>query len=151
LRAERSNRLGLLRSARNDYTNFAISGISGPAAQVEATKSILELSNRLTQLDEPEILFSLALQDLQIPEALASAKLQCRLPHPDELELLSEWCVAYNVEALGKTDTPSLRLDCDRIIEARQDLGMHWVLVAEDTLASYSAFNASLPDKLMSI
>jgi uncharacterized protein len=124
----------------------AISGISGPAAQVEATKSILGLSNRPTQLDEAEILFSLALQDLQIPEALASAKLQCRLPHPDELELLSEWCVAYNVEALGKTDTPSLRLDCDRIIEARQDMNMHWVLVAEDTPVSYSAFNASLPD-----
>ncbi|MFN6463884.1 MAG: GNAT family N-acetyltransferase [Nostoc sp. DedVER02] len=124
----------------------AISGISGPAAQVEATKSILGISNRPTQLDEPEILFSLALQDLQIPEALASAKLQCRLPHPGELELLSEWCVAYNVEALGKTDTPSLRLACDRIIEARQDMNMHWVLVAEDTLVSYSAFNASLPD-----
>ncbi|MBE8998392.1 GNAT family N-acetyltransferase [Nostoc sp. LEGE 12447] len=124
----------------------AISGISGPAAQVEATKSILGLSNTPTQLDEHEILFSLALQDLQIPEALASAKVQCRLPHPEELELLSEWCVTYNVEALGKTDTPSLRLACDRIIEAHQDMGMHWVLVAGDTLVSYSAFNASLPD-----
>ncbi|RCJ34378.1 GNAT family N-acetyltransferase [Nostoc sp. ATCC 53789] len=124
----------------------AISGISGPAAQVEATKSILGLSNTPTQLDEHEILFSLALRDLQIPEALASAKVQCRLPHPEELELLIEWCVAYNVEALGKTDTPSLRLACDRIIEAHQDMRMHWVLVAGDTLVSYSAFNASLPD-----
>lgn len=124
----------------------AISGISGPAAQVEATKSILGLSNRPTQLDEPEILFSLALQDLQIPEALASAKVQCRLPYPEELELLTEWCVAYNVETLGKTDTLSLRPDCRLVIEARQDMAMHWVLVAGDTPVSYSAFNASLPD-----
>ncbi|MHC5769715.1 MAG: GNAT family N-acetyltransferase [Nostoc sp.] len=124
----------------------AISGISGPAAQVKATKSILGLSKRPTQLDEAEILFSLALRDLQIPEALVSAKVQCRLPHPDELELLSEWCIAYNVEALGKTDTPSLRTDCDRIIEARQATAMHWILVAGDTPVSYSAFNASLPD-----
>ncbi|QKQ77782.1 GNAT family N-acetyltransferase [Nostoc sp. TCL240-02] len=123
-----------------------ISGISGPAAQVEMTKSILGLSNRPTQLDEAEILFSLALQDLQIPEALTSAKVQCRLPYPEELELLTEWCAAYNVEALGKNHTPSLRLACHSVIEARQDMGMHWVLVAGDTLVSYSAFNASLPD-----
>lgn len=124
----------------------AISGISGPAAQVEATKSILGLSNRRTQLDESEILFSLALPNLQIPQALASAKVQCRLPHPEELELLTQWCAAYNVETLGQTDTPSLRPACRLVIEARQAMGTHWVLVAGDTLVSYSAFNASLPD-----
>ncbi|MGF1933717.1 MAG: GNAT family N-acetyltransferase [Nostoc sp. ChiQUE02] len=123
-----------------------ISGISGPATQVEATKSILGLSNRPTQLDEPEILLSLTLDDLQIPQALASAKVQCRLPHLEELELLSEWCATYNVETLGQRDTPSLRPACDRIIEARQAMAMHWVLVAGDTPVSYSAFNASLPD-----
>ncbi|MEH2087275.1 GNAT family N-acetyltransferase [Nostoc sp.] len=124
----------------------AISGISGPAAQVEATKSILGLSNRPTQLNESEILFSLTLRDLQIPEALASAKVQCRLPHPEELELLGEWCAAYNVETLGQRDTPSLRPDCRLVIESRQAKAMHWVLVEGDTPVAYSAFNASLPD-----
>ncbi|MEH2050054.1 GNAT family N-acetyltransferase [Nostoc sp.] len=124
----------------------AISGISGPATQVEATKSILGLSNRTTQLDESEILFSLALPDLQIPQALASAKVQCRLPHPDELELLTQWCVAYNVEALGQIETTSSHPACRLVIEARQATATHWVLVAGDTLVSYSAFNASLPD-----
>ncbi|MEH2111235.1 GNAT family N-acetyltransferase [Nostoc sp.] len=123
-----------------------ISGISGPAAQVEATKSILGLSKRPTQLDESEILFSLKLPDLQIPQALASAKVQCRLPHPDELELLTEWCVAYNVEALGQIETTSSHSACRLAIEARQATAMHWVLVAGDTLVAYSAFNASLPD-----
>nr|WP_199349885.1 GNAT family N-acetyltransferase [Nostoc flagelliforme] len=124
----------------------AISGISGPAAQVEATKRVLGLSNRTTQLDESEILFSLTLQDLQIPQALATAKVQCRLPHSEELELLTEWCVVYNVKALQGTDTPSLRSACRLVIEACQATAMHWVLVAEDTLVSYSAFNANLPD-----
>ncbi|MEH2066427.1 MAG: GNAT family N-acetyltransferase [Nostoc sp.] len=124
----------------------AISGISGPAAQVEATKSILGLSNRPIQLDESKTLFSLALRDLQIPEALASAKVQCRLPHPEELELLTQWCAAYSVETLGQRDTPSLTTASRRIIEVRQATAMHWVLVAGDTLVSYSAFNASLPD-----
>lgn len=124
----------------------AISGISGPAAQVEATKSILGLSKRPTQLDEAEILFSLALRNLQIPEALASPKVQCRLPHPDELELLTEWCAAFSVETLGQRDTPSLTTASRLVIEARQAMAMHWVLVEEDTPVSYSAFNASLPD-----
>ncbi|WP_375475608.1 GNAT family N-acetyltransferase [uncultured Nostoc sp.] len=124
----------------------AISGISGPAAQVEATKSILGFSNRPTQLDEPEIFLSLALRNLQIPQALASAKVQCRLPHPNELELLTQWCAAYSVETLGQRDIPSLTTASRLVIEARQATAMHWVLVAGDTLVSYSAFNASLPD-----
>ncbi|MBN4000563.1 GNAT family N-acetyltransferase [Nostoc sp. LPT] len=124
----------------------AISGISGPAAQVEATKSILGLSKRPTQLDEAEILFSLTLCNLQIPQALASAKVQCRLPHPDELELLTQWCAAYSVETLGQRDTPSLTTASRLVIEARQATAMHWVLVAGNTPVSYSAFNASLPD-----
>ncbi|MBD2517828.1 GNAT family N-acetyltransferase [Nostoc sp. FACHB-973] len=123
-----------------------IAGISGPAAQVEATKSVLGLSNRLTQLDESEILFSLTLADLQIPPALAAKEVQCRLPHADELELLSEWCAAYNIEALGQTETPNLRPACRQVIEARQATSMHWILLAENTPVSYSAFNASLPD-----
>ncbi|MDF5706308.1 MAG: GNAT family N-acetyltransferase [Nostoc sp. S4] len=124
----------------------AIAGISGPAAQVEATKSILGLSKRPTQLDESEILFSLTLQDLKIPPALAAKEVQCRLPHPQELELLSQWCAAFNKEALGQTETLNLRPACRQVVEARQATAMHWVLVAENSLVSYSAFNASLPD-----
>ncbi|MDZ8107737.1 MAG: GNAT family N-acetyltransferase [Nostoc sp. DedQUE12a] len=124
----------------------AIAGISGPAAQVEATKSVLGLSNRPTQLDESEILFSLTLADLQIPPALGAKQVQCRLPHLDELELLCEWCAAYNIEALGQKETSSLRPACRQIIEARQATSVHWVLVAENTPVSYSAFNAALPD-----
>ncbi|WP_292779741.1 GNAT family N-acetyltransferase [Nostoc sp. NMS9] len=124
----------------------AISGISGPAAQVEATKSILGFSNGPTQLDEAEILFSLGLRDLQIPEALASARVQCRLPHPEELELLTEWCAAFSVETLGQRDIPSSTTASRLVIEARQSMTMHWVLVEEDTPVAYSAFNASLPD-----
>ncbi|MEH2288002.1 GNAT family N-acetyltransferase [Nostoc sp.] len=91
-------------------------------------------------------MLSLALSNLQIPEALASAKVQSRLPHPDELELLTEWSAAYSVETLGQRDTPSLRTASRLVVEARQATAMHWVLVAGDTPVSYSAFNASLPD-----
>ncbi|BAY07791.1 GNAT family N-acetyltransferase [Calothrix sp. NIES-2098] len=124
----------------------AISGIAGPAAQVAAAKEVLGLVNRPTHLDESEILFSLDLQDLQIPPALASGKLKCRLPHPEEFDLLSEWYAAYNVEALKQAETPDLRLSFYDEIEAYQAKARHWVLVAENTPVAYSAFNARLPD-----
>lgn len=128
-------------------TNRAISGIAGPAAQVQAAKKVLGLANRPTHLDESEILFSLDLRDLQIPSSLASGKLKCRLPHPEEFDLLSEWCAAYNVEALRQAETPDLRSSCYRELEVRQATAMHWVLVAaENTPLAYSAFNARLPD-----
>ncbi len=123
-----------------------IAGIAGPAAQVEVVKKILGLAYRPTHLDESEILFSLDLPDLQIPPFLASGKLKCRLPHPEEFDLLSEWCAAYNVEALKQAETPDLRSSCYCELEARQATAMHWVLVAENTLLAYSAFNARLPD-----
>ena len=124
----------------------AISGISGPAEQVEATRRVLELADRPTRLNEREILFSLDLRDLNIPLVLASGEVQCRLPHPEELELLTEWCAAYSMETLGQIETPSLRPACRGTIEARQATAMHWVLVVGETPVSYSAFNARLPD-----
>ncbi|BCL33757.1 GNAT family N-acetyltransferase [Nostoc sp. MS1] len=129
-----------------EQSDLTISGIAGPATQVEATKQALGLENQPTQLDEQEILFSLTLQDLQVPPALASGVVQCRLPHTQELELLSEWCVAYNVETLGKLATPDLLPHCRHEIEARQSTARHWVLIADNTPVAYTAFNARLPD-----
>ncbi|BAT53818.1 GCN5-related N-acetyltransferase [Nostoc sp. NIES-3756] len=129
-----------------EQSDLFISGIAGPATQVEATKQALGLGNQPTQLDEQEILFSLTLQDLQVPPALASGAVQCRLPHTQELELLSEWSVAYNVETLGKLATPDLLPHCRREIELRQSTARHWVLIADNTPVAYTAFNACLPD-----
>ncbi|MBW4642071.1 MAG: GNAT family N-acetyltransferase [Goleter apudmare HA4340-LM2] len=124
----------------------AIFGIAGPAAQVAATKEILGLANSPTQLDEREVLFSVMLQDLQIPSPLASGEVKCRLPNLDELDLLTEWSAAYNIEALGEKETADLRPACRRLLEAYQANATHWVLVAGNTPVAYSAFNAYLPD-----
>jgi uncharacterized protein len=127
-------------------SNRSILGIAGPALQVEVAKKVLGFANRRTYLDESEILFSLNLSDLQIPPALESGKVKCRLPHLSEFDLLTQWCVAYNLEALKQAETPDLSLSCFNELKARQATGRHWALVAEDTLVAYSALNARLPD-----
>ncbi|MBD2167965.1 GNAT family N-acetyltransferase [Calothrix membranacea FACHB-236] len=124
----------------------AISGIAGPAAQVEVTKQVLGLANHPTNIDERELLFSLALSDLQIPPALASGEVKCRLPHPEELDLLTEWHVAYDLETLKKSETPDLYITSRQEIAAHQANATHWVLVVEDTPVAYTTFNARLPD-----
>jgi len=129
-----------------EKSNRAISGITGEAGQVKLTRKALQLENRQTQLNENEILFSLALDKLQIPPALTSGKVKCRHPLPEELELLTQWRVAYCVETLGDIETPNLVAKCRRGIESSQAQARHWVLIAENNLAAYSAFNAGLPD-----
>ncbi|MBD2210853.1 GNAT family N-acetyltransferase [Nostoc linckia FACHB-104] len=124
----------------------AISGIAGPAAQVKVTKQVLGLANHPTNIDERELLFSLALSDLQIPPALASGEVKCRLPHPEEFDLLTEWHVAYDLETLKKSETPDLYTTSRQEIAAHQAKATHWVLVVEDTPVAYTTFNARLPD-----
>ncbi|WP_236141818.1 GNAT family N-acetyltransferase [Nostoc sp. CMAA1605] len=68
------------------------------------------------------------------------------LPRFDELDLLTDWSVAYNVEALGIVATPDLQLTCRQTLEAHQAMATHWLLVAENTPVAYSAFNSCLPD-----
>jgi len=129
-----------------EQSGLAVSGIAGPATQVAAAKQVLGLADRPTQMDEQEKLLSLALQDLQVPPALASGQVQCRLPDVQELELLSEWSAAFHVEALGKVATPDLLSACRAEIAARQSTAKHWLLIAENTPVAYTAFNARLPD-----
>lgn len=136
-----------------EKSNRVISGITGEAKQVKLTRKALQLENRPTQLNDDEILFSLALDKLQLPPALTSGKVQCRHPLSEELELLTQWNVAYCVETLGDTETPKLVAKCRQRIESTQAQARHWVLVAENNkknkenkLVSYSAFTAGLPD-----
>ncbi|MBW4508039.1 MAG: GNAT family N-acetyltransferase [Scytonematopsis contorta HA4267-MV1] len=123
-----------------------ISGITGAGKQVEAATDILGLRDKQISLDEREVLFSLTLCDLKVPDALTTGEVICRLPLPVELELLGNWCAAYTVEALGKADTPKLLHECRRTVENRQLDKAHFCLVKEQQPLAYCTFNAQLPD-----
>jgi uncharacterized protein len=123
-----------------------ISGISGPANQVEAATDILGLKEKHISLVEREILFSLSLCDLKIPSALTTGEVLCRLPEPGELELLSEWCAAYTVETLAQIETPKLVSECQQTVQRRQLDKVHFCLIKELHTVAYCTFNAQLPD-----
>lgn len=121
-----------------------VAGIIGPWGQVVAARDALSLGQTPTSLNSREILYALELASLVIPNDLARGRVRCRHPRSDELDLLVEWRVAYDLETLS--DSGDLAV-CRRKVEALHAEGRDFVLVADaDEPVAFSAFNAGLPD-----
>lgn len=123
-----------------------LKGLTGPWSQVEAARHALDLGERKTSLDSREDLFSLELDDLRIPEQLASGRVVCRRPRGDDIELAARWRVAFSVEALGRADAGEIIVVARAEIERLQEQGSQWILLEDGRPVAYSAFNARLPD-----
>jgi uncharacterized protein len=83
---------------------------------------------------------------LKVPLALVAGNVECRFPVPSELELLAEWSVAYQVEALGQIESQKLRDESHQTLERRQADESHFCLVRGEIPVAYCTFNARLPD-----
>jgi uncharacterized protein len=124
----------------------AIRGLIGPAEQVSLAEAGLALEAGSAQLDEREVLYSLALPDLLVPEALRAGRVRARRVEGRDRELLAHWVAGYSREALGEEDRPELlirsRASAERLLaEART-----WLLEADGTPVAMSSFNAALPE-----
>lgn len=123
-----------------------LQGLAGPRAQVDAAVRALGLERRRTSLDSREKLYELELEELRVPDALASGRLLCRRPEPAELDRLAAWRAEFSIESLGLTDGEELRV-VSRAELAWQDAdGAVWIVLDGDRPVSHSAFNARLPD-----
>ena len=132
-------RAALLRSGRT------LSGLAGPRAQVDGALAALGLKGRRASLDSREKLYDLALDDLRVPDALASGRLLCRRPLAGELDLLASWRAEFSVESLGVANGDDLRA-VSRAELARQNAnGAVWIVLDGDQPVSHSAFNARIP------
>lgn len=123
-----------------------LKGLAGPRLQVDRVLRGLGLEGRRRSLDSREELYSLDLENLRVPEGLASGRLVCRQPEEEELELLGRWRIDFAIESLGLPDGPELQAVSRKEVERLQEERNHWVLVDGGRLVSYSAFNARLPD-----
>ena len=96
-----------------------------------------------------ELLYALDLDDLVVPESIASGELSVRRTRPDEQGLLAQWRADYMVEALGYPDNAATRAEAATDMAAvfadgePRDL---FVLLEEDRVVATSAFNARLPE-----
>jgi len=124
----------------------AVTGFSGPWAQVVAARAALGLATAAAVKDSRDELYALELDRLVAPPLLASGAVRCRHPRPEDLELLVEWRTSFSVEALGAADGPGLHRASRADVLLHHERGADWVLVDDKTPVAYSVFNAMLPD-----
>ena len=124
-------------------TGRVVTGIAGPSLLVTRVREALGMSARSVAHGGVEDLFTLSLDALRVPEALAEGVVRCRPPRDDEIEpLLVDWRVEYNRETLGAAPSPTLRDRARGELVRLQTIGRHWVLEADGALVAYSGFNA---------
>jgi GNAT superfamily N-acetyltransferase len=135
-----------LARAAVEWSGRPVTGLSGPLDQVRQAQSKLKLDKAAVAFDEAEWLYALDLSQLVVPELLSNGSVVCRPPRAEERDTLCAWRLAYDIELLGATDSPSTRRRSEEFLDAQIADGNAWVAVVENTPVSLSAFNAELPD-----
>ncbi|MGH7333723.1 MAG: GNAT family N-acetyltransferase [Candidatus Rokuibacteriota bacterium] len=121
-----------------------VAGLIGPWGQVVAARDALGFGRTPTALNSREILYALDLARLVVPHDLARGRVRCRRPRSEELDLLVDWRIAYDLETLSDPGDPAV---CRRKVEDLHSDGRDFILVTEaDEPVASSAFNAVLPD-----
>ena len=123
-----------------------IGGLLGPHEQVTAAKNYLGLSQGDLQMDEQEGLYSLALGELAIPEILRSGVVTGRRARPEDIDLLTEWRIAYSLEALHAEDGPATYEQSREGIEHIVSAGESWVLERDGEPVANTSFNATIKE-----
>jgi RimJ/RimL family protein N-acetyltransferase len=123
-----------------------LKGIIGPHEQVHAFKSALPLESVALQLDRREILYSLAPDDLVVPEPLQTGRVKGRPAERCDMDILARWRVGYEIEAVGEEETEQLwaheRAMAERVVED----GNTWILEADGQPVATSAFNSRIAE-----
>jgi RimJ/RimL family protein N-acetyltransferase len=121
-------------------------GILGTACEVaEARRAVDVRFAPVLRKDSREILYSLPLDELVVPEALS--RLVARTPTDEELAtLVLDWRMRYSAELSNVPDTPEERLRQRDLLHAFHCDRLDVLLFDDGTPVAYSAFNAALPD-----
>ena len=123
-----------------------IKGLLGPDEQVSLAKKALNIDEANIQLGETEKLYSLSLADLIVPDALSSGQVQGRKIEACDVELVTQWRIAYSLEALKEKDTPQLRESCRAAIERSLKEQNTWILEEQGKPVACSSFNADIKE-----
>ena len=125
-----------------------IGGLIGPKNQVAEANTALKpkIPDSAIQLDESEGLFCLDLDDMIVPADLSSGRVVGRRIEPRDLELVTAWRVAYNVEAIGAKDSPELWEESRASMERSLQEGRTWILEKEGEAVASTSFNTAIKE-----
>lgn len=117
-----------------------VQGIIGDRAQVDWLGDFFQVER--WRMDNPEPLYSLELDQLQIPEALLSGELNIRLATPADEDLLVEWRIVYAGETMAEPDNAETRRRARALMQQEIPSGNLFVLCHGDQPVAMSGFNA---------
>lgn len=132
--------------AKAAVSNHTVAGILGPWQQALDTQEALALDDRYRTLRSKEVLMALKLSDLRQPAPLPNQSLTCRLATSADLDLLTEWRIAFTKETLGATPSQTTAQHCRAEVERWVAEGNQFLLFDGAHAVAGCCFNARLPD-----
>lgn len=123
-----------------------VAGVFGDAGPAQDMLGQLGLGTAQYAINASDILYALDLKDLIVPDNARADDFQMVDAGQVERNTLLRWLRAYEIEALGAQDTPSLDGKiASRLVHALDARNM-WGLIVDGRPVSLSGFNATLPD-----
>jgi RimJ/RimL family protein N-acetyltransferase len=124
-------------------TGREVRGFIGPWSLACRARRALGLDQKKAVHDGREVLLTLPLAQLRLPELLTCPGIEFRVPTPAEVEgVLLEWRIAYEVETLGATRDAALEARARSWMSSWLAGGTIWVLTHDGALVSLTGFNS---------
>ncbi|MGH7702719.1 MAG: GNAT family N-acetyltransferase, partial [Gemmatimonadales bacterium] len=126
-----------------------VAGLFGPWPEVVAAREALSLTEATTTTDSRDVLYTLDLEHLRVPLLLLSGEAVCRLAVESESPLLTQWRVDFAFEALGASDSVTLRAASRETVESCQASGDLWLLTVGERPVACSILIARVPEAVV--
>jgi len=127
-----------------EATGRPLAALGGPWPQVEAAH--MGLGSPAVHRRSHEDLFALNLSDLIVPKPLGSDHVSCRRAEKEDLDLLREWRLGYEVECTGLPEADATRTFAAHAIEGHVQRGEAFLLEVNGTAVSLCTHNARVRD-----
>ncbi|HBN52192.1 MULTISPECIES: GNAT family N-acetyltransferase [Thalassospira] len=123
-----------------------VSGVFGDADAAQDMLCQLGLEDAAYAINVSDVLYELDLSNLIVPQNARADDFQMVDAEKIDRNTLLRWLRAYEIEALGAEDTPSLDSKiASRLVHAL-DARTMWGLIVDGKTVSLSGFNAIVPD-----
>ena len=121
----------------------AVKGLVGPWSLACRARKALDLEQAPAVHDQKELLFTLSLDQLQLPALLSQSNVAFRAPTEAEaVDVLGPWRADYMVECLGTRRTPELAETSREQMRGWCKAGTFWLLTDANEIVAMTGFNA---------